>query len=235
MPRRTSRRATNQANRFGDEVKLARIGHGMSVRTASNRAGVSWATWTEIERGSPNTTLATLCAVGDAIGLDLVLNAYPGTAPSLRDTGQLGQVRRLLAETHASWQPAVEMAVGQHGRSIDLVLFGPSEILVIEVERLALDYQAQCRRADEKRQLLAAQHRRPVRLVLLIEDTRRNRVALAPHMAVIGRALPAGSRQVLAAIRTGQPLGRDGLLWRRASPLRRRTGSAAVARAAQSG
>jgi len=215
MKRRASRRAINQGARFGDEVGLARIGLGMSKRTAARRAGIAWATWEAAERGKPDTTLTTLCAMGEAVGLDLVLNAYPGRSPSLRDTGQLEHAMAIVAAANGAWESVLEVSVGPHGRSIDLVLFGPTEILAIEIERLFLDYQAQYRRADEKRQLLAADHRRPVRLVMLIEDTRRNRGALAPHLDLIGRSLPAGSREVLAAIRSGQPLGRDGLLWRR--------------------
>lgn len=215
MKRRASRRAVNQAGRWGDEVHLARIGLGMSKRTAARRAGIAWATWDAAERGNPGTTLATLTSMGEAVGLDLVLNAYPGRSPSLRDTGQLEHAQAIVATAHGSWQAALELSVGPHGRAIDLVLFGPTEILAIEIERLALDYQAQYRRADEKRQLLAAEHRRPVRLVMLIEDTRRNRDAMAPHLDLVGRSLAGGTREVLAAIRNGEPLGRDGLLWRR--------------------
>ena len=78
---------------------------------------------------------------------------------------------------------------------------------------MATDFQNQYRRADRKRQALAAQHQRPTRLVLVIEDTRRNRAALEPHMKLIQAALPARSREVLGALRSGRPLGRDGLLW----------------------
>lgn len=155
----------------------------------------------------------TLCAVTEAVGLDLVLRAYEGQAPSLRDTGQLELAQQLWEEAHASWQPSMELAVGEHGQAIDLCFFGPSEILAVEIERLAIDWQAQPRRADVKRRSLASRHQRPVRLVMAVEDRRRNRAALAAHLGVVRVALPAGSREVLAALRRGRPLGRDGLLW----------------------
>jgi hypothetical protein len=98
-------------------------------------------------------------------------------------------------------------------RAIDLCFFGAQEIIDAEVERMATDFQNQYRRADHKRQALGAQHQRPTRLVLVIEDTRRNRTALEPHMKLIQSALPARSREVLGALRSGRPLGRDGPLW----------------------
>ena len=107
------------------------------------------------------------------------------------------------------------------GLVVDLVLFGPTEIWATEIERLLGDFQGQHRRADAKREALAAQHRRPVRLVMAVEDTRRNRAALDPHIAFIRASLPAGSREILGALRSGRPLGRDGLLWLRRAPPRR--------------
>lgn len=192
----------------------------MTVRAAARRAGIAWATWTAVELGSPRTTLAKMCAVGEAVGLDLVLHAYPGRSPSLRDTGQLEIARSLTSVVHESFRPTIELQVASHGRAIDVVLFGPVEILAVEIERMAVDFQAQLRRADEKREALAGQHSRPVRLVLAVEDTRRNRAAIGPHLELIRRALPAGSREVLAAFRTGKPLGRDGMLWVRRTRLR---------------
>jgi hypothetical protein len=108
--------------------------------------------------------------------------------------------------------------VGTHGQSIDLVMFGATEILGTEIERMAVDFQAQYRRADRKRGLLADVHQRAVRLVMAVEDTRRNRAAIEPHRDLIAEALPARSREILHAIRTGEPLGRDGLLWIRRPP-----------------
>lgn len=87
------------------------------------------------------------------------------------------------------------------------------EIIAAEVERLLADLQAQYRAADAKRIELAALHQRPVRLVLAVADTRHNRAVVRDHAALIGSMLPAGSREIMRAIRTSEPLGRDGLLW----------------------
>ncbi len=214
-----STRAQRQALNWGGEVRQARLQQGWSVQRAAEHAGVSWATWQSIEAGQPRARIDTLCAVGEAVGLDLVLKAYIGRQPSLRDSGQLELAAWLCGEAHTSYRASLEVIVGPHGEAIDLVLFGPLEILAIEIERLALDFQAQYRRAQHKCQLLADQHQRPVRQLLAIEDTRRNRAAVEPHRSLFESALPAQSREVLRAIRTGSPLGSDGLIWvRRPGP-----------------
>jgi len=192
---------------------------GLTRQQVANRAGVSWATALRVELGDPHLGVETMCAVAEGVGLDVVLRTYPGNQPSLRDTGPMRLVEQLVTQTNPAWQPQVELPIGQHGESIDICFFGPEEIIDGEVERMATDFQGQYRRADQKRQALAAQHRRPVRLVLVIEDTRRNRAALSPHVAVIPTVLPAGSREVLGALRSGRSLGRDGLLWIRRARL----------------
>lgn len=212
------RRAAEQSAKIGSEVKLARVTLAMTGRQVADRAGVSSSTEARAELGDPNLTVGTMCAVAEAVGLDIVIRAYNGRAPSLRDSGQLAAANQLQSWAHSSWQPDVELLIGPHGESIDMAFFGPSEIWALEIERMATDFQAQYRRADRKREALAALHQRPVRLVLAIEDTRRNRAALEPHLAFIRSVMPAGTREVLGCLRTGQPLGRDGLIWIRRPP-----------------
>ncbi len=187
----------------------------------ATRAGVACSTVQRIVAGDPGVQLDTLSAVTAAAGLDLVMRAYPGRRPTLRDTGQMTIAQALVAIAGPAWEPRLEVSAGDHGRAADLVLFGPNEIIDIEIERQAVDYQAQYRSDAAKREVLAARHARPVRLVLVIEQTPRNRLALAPHLPLIRSQLPADSRTVLSAIRTGRPLGADGLLWfRRSRPPR---------------
>lgn len=157
--------------------------------------------------------MATLCAVSDAVGLDAVIRAYPGRGTSLRDRGQLIIADQLSHAAHPAWTVSLEVTAGDHGQAIDQVLWGADEILAIEIIRHLGDYQAQYRSLSLKRDWLSGQHRRPVRLVLAVEDLRSNRTALWPHIRLLTSALPAGSRQIWHAIRTGRPLGLDGLLW----------------------
>lgn len=214
------RRAGAQAARAGEEIVRAQSVLGFTDRQVARRAGVAASTVGRIRAGDGRVQLNTLCAVAEAVGLDLTLNAYIGRQPTLRDTGQLAIAIVLRGLAQATWQSALEVAAGDHGRSADVVLFGPGEILHVEIERRLVDFQLQYRSAVRKREALAAAHARPVRLVMVVEDTQHNRRLVAGHAAAIGSALPAGSREVLSALRRGQPLGRDGLLWIR----RRATG-----------
>jgi transcriptional regulator with XRE-family HTH domain len=207
------RRARQQNARLGEEIRLARIGLGMTIQRVSMLASVSWSTVRRLEGGDPNVGMGTACSVAEAVGLDVVLRAYPGHPPSLRDTGQLRHAEWLCDRTHPSLHASLEVLVGQHGEAVDVAFFGADEIIATEIERMAVDFQAQYRRAERKREALAAQHRRPVRLVMAVEDSKRNRAALEPHLAFIRNTLPAGSREVLGALGAGRPLGRDGLIW----------------------
>jgi transcriptional regulator with XRE-family HTH domain len=209
------RRAEEQARRIGDEVVVARATLSWSRGQLASRANVARSTVERIEAGDPSVQLDVLCAVTGSAGLDLVLSAYPGRPAGLRDTGQMELAQRLISQAHGSWKHELEVLCGRHGESADLVLFGASSIIHVEIERSMIDFQAQYRRAVAKRQSLATGESRLVRLVLAVEDTRRNRAALVAHRGLIGRTLPAGSREVLASVRGGTPLQRDGLLWLR--------------------
>lgn len=215
------RRARAQAESAGGEVLRARLERGWSRREVSRVAGVSSDTPRRIEGGDPAVQLDTLCAVGEAVGIDVVVHTYPGREPPLRDSRQIEIVELLCRMANDAWQPRVELPAGEHGEAVDIGFMGAAEILATEVDRLLLEFQNRYRRNDQKRQWLAARHQRPVRLVMVLEDTARNRAAVAAHAAFIAKVLPAGTREILSALRSGRPLGQDGLLWiRRRSPPR---------------
>jgi transcriptional regulator with XRE-family HTH domain len=118
-------------------VKSARITQAWTRQQVADRAGVSWSTEVRVEQGDPTLGLQTMCAVAEAVGLDVVVRVYPGRHPSLRDTGQLGHAEYLSGQAHPIWHPQLEILVGQHGESIDVGYFGPEEIIAVEIERMA--------------------------------------------------------------------------------------------------
>jgi transcriptional regulator with XRE-family HTH domain len=218
MPRRRGReRARAQGARLGQSIRSARGIAGLSRDEAARRAGLAGSTWTRLEAGSPSATLTTIAAAAEAVGLDLVCQTYPGHGPSLRDSGQLALAERLRAIASPEWRVALEEPAGDHGEATDVVFRGSTEIIAIEIERLILDWQGQYRRASTKRAWLAERTGVPVRLVIVIADTARNRAAMAMHLPLIRTVVPIGSRAVLSAIRSGEPLGGDGMCWIRRS------------------
>lgn len=215
--RLASGRASNQAARIGADVKLSRATLALSVDELARRAGVASSTVERVESGEPGVQLNTIVSIAAAVGLDVVLTAYPGKSPSLRDTGQLTIANALRIQAEQHWRAQLEVPAGDHGRAADLVLYGTDEIQHFEIERAATDFQAQLRAAVVKRAEIARRHARPVRLILAVEDSRRNRALAERHAEIIASQLPASSREVLRSLRSGMPLGRDGFLWVRRS------------------
>ena len=210
--------ARDVASGIGREVLLARTNLGLTPTATARLAGVAPKTVRRVEAGDASIGVTTMCRVAGAVGLKVWGKAFPAGTPSLRDSGQLMIAKSLHALAPTGHRVVFEHALG-NGRAIDMVWFGPTEILAVEIERLLADLQAQYRAADAKRTELAAAHHRPVRLVLAVEDTRHNRAAAADHPDVIRAMLPAGTREVLRAFKTGKELGRDGLAWIRRARL----------------
>lgn len=206
--------ADDMAAGIGREILLTRTNAGLSRRAAARLAGVSPATLRSVELGEASVRIGTACRVAAAVGLKVWAKAFPVREPSLRDTGQLHLAELLRSICHAAYRVAFEVGMSER-RSIDVVVFGATEIIAVEIYRMIVDLQAQYRSAAAKRDELAALHQRPVRLVLVLEDTRRNRAALREHAGVLATLLPADSREVLRALRSGGPLHRDGILWLR--------------------
>lgn len=210
------RHAARLAVNVGGDIDTSRTSLGRSIEEVARRAGVAPSTVVRAIHGDPGVHLDTLCAVVQAAGLRLSVKAYPGGSVSLRDSGQLRAAEYLAALAHPSLKPALELPVGDpFGRAADIVFFGPEEILHEEIERRPTDLQESLRSATVKREALQARHQRPVRLILVVEDTARNREIVRAHERLIRRVLPATSTEILRSMRTGTVLGKDGLLWLR--------------------
>lgn len=193
---------------------MSRSTMALTVAQVARRAAVARSTVLRIERGEPGVHLDTLAAVCDSLGLNLSVKVFPAREPSLRDSGQLRIAQLICAQACSAWQLRIEHPIGDGPlRAADVVFIGADEVIHFEIERRAVDYQAQYRRISEKRDALQRTFERPVRLVMVVEDTRRNRTLLRPHMQVVGLSLPGTSTDVWRSIRTGTPLARDGLLW----------------------
>jgi hypothetical protein len=217
LPLAAGRRLSAQiATRIGSDFETSRIALGMTIEDTSRRAQVAPSTVVRVLNGDGGAHLDTVCAVGLAVGMRVGMKAYPSAQPTLRDSGQLRMAQCLVGLAHSSLRPAMEVPVGDpFGRAADLLFFAAHGIFHHELEKHLPDFQASYRAATVKRDALQANHTRPVWLVITVEDTRRNRALVAPHAELIRTALPATSREIMHSLRTGQPLGRDGLLWLR--------------------
>lgn len=207
-------RARYLARRFGAELRVARVTRGMTQEQLASRAGVSQQEVSLAECGRHSVSLDVSCRLAAACGHELGLKLYPIGSVSLRDSGQLAIAQKIAAAVHPSWKAEVERPVA-HGdpRAADLVFSSRVETWHVEIERSLVDVQAQIRSAQLKREVLAARDPRPTRLVIAVPDTRKSREVIASLDVILRRAFPVPSREIWHALRAGNPIGGDGILF----------------------
>ncbi|MGH2489441.1 MAG: helix-turn-helix domain-containing protein [Candidatus Limnocylindria bacterium] len=203
-----------QVQRLGIEVRMARVAEGMSQAAVASRARVSQTTVGRLEAGDPRLSVMMVGSVFAALGMDLSLRAFPGAGVRLRDSGQIALTDAIRAQAHRSWRLSLEAPVGDRsGQAADVLLLGRSFGVHIEVESALMDLQAQLRKGQLKRDSLERRVGMNLAFVMALRESDRNRAAIRGVASVVREALPASSREVLAALRSGSALSRDGLLW----------------------
>ncbi len=200
---------------YARELRLACDVAGLSQRQLARRVGVLPSRLSRILAGksAPDLDLAERLAEGT--GHRLLMKVVPSDGVRLRDSGQLGVAQWIIGEAHGSWRKRMELPVGAppDRRAADLVLDNARAVLMFEIERWLRDLQAQLRSAQLKRAALSEALGREVALVLAVLDMPSNRGAVAGHQSLIREVLPVGTRQLWAAIRSGEAPAGDGLLW----------------------
>jgi transcriptional regulator with XRE-family HTH domain len=221
-PARSARtRIQRQIQRLGTDARTARVAEGMSQATVARRALVSQTSVGRLEAGDARLSVTIIGSVFSALGMDLSLRAFPGAGVRLRDSGQIALIEVIRAQAHPNWRFSLEAPVGdRNGQAADVLLLGRSFGIHIEVESALVDLQAQLRKGQLKRDGLERRVGMNLAFVMALRESERNRAAVRALASVVGVALPAPSREVLAALRGGLALDRDGLLWIR--PLRAR-------------
>jgi hypothetical protein len=148
-----------------------------------------------------------------ACGHEVALKLFPVASVSLRDSGQLSLATALMRSLHPIWRPRLEVPVAAGDlRAADILLSHPEEVVQIEIERGLVDFQAQLRLGQVKREMFAASESRPVRLLVAVPDTQSMRERLHALAPLLERSMPVETRRILGALRTGRPVGSDGLI-----------------------
>jgi transcriptional regulator with XRE-family HTH domain len=205
---------------FGRELRIARRVSGLTQRQVGRRCGMSQVRESRIERGVEMPDIATATRLAAAVGYRLVIRLIPGTGLRLRDSGQMAIAEAIRREVHARWRVQLEVPVGlpPDRRAADVVLDLGEELVLVEIERWIVDFQAQLRAAQLKRQSLVEQRGLPTHLVIAAPDLPRARRVMAPYAKLVAEALPISSRSAWAALRAGMPIRGDALLWVRTRP-----------------
>jgi transcriptional regulator with XRE-family HTH domain len=207
-------RARQIAAWFGRELRIARVSAGLTQFQLARRAGIAQQEVSRAENGDPSVSLVIRCRLAAACGMQLGWRMTPESTVHLRDSGQLGIAQGILRITHSSWVADLEHIVAPGDlRAADILLSHPVELAQVEIERSLVDFQGQLRAAQLKRRVIAERESRPVRLVIAVPDTEGTRVRIEPNLALIQRVLPVSSRRIWSALKSGEPIGGDGLLF----------------------
>ncbi len=194
---RADRAAAHALADLGREIRLARLNHDLSQRTAAAGAGLSQTHWGRLERAEahavPLPLLARACAV---VGLDLHLRAYPAGAP-LRDQAHVRLLERLHARlgSGASWSTEVAFPNAGDRRAWDALIRIAAVRIGVEAETRARDAQELQRRLALKQRDGMVDH-----VILLLADTRHNRSFLAAAGTGFRAAFPVDGRTALRAL-----------------------------------
>jgi transcriptional regulator with XRE-family HTH domain len=208
------------ARRFGIELRIARVSAGLTQRQLAHRSGVSQQAISRVERGDVGISLEARCRLAAGAGHELGLRLYPVSSIRLRDSGQLKIAEAIAGALDPSWTARMEVPVRAGDlRAADLLLSRPDELVQVEIERSIVDLQAQLRAGQIKRQMLAEGSPQPVRLVIAVPDSLAARSRMSLLAGLLAAALPIPSRRIAAALRSGQPVGGDGMLFVRAGRL----------------
>jgi transcriptional regulator with XRE-family HTH domain len=192
-----ARDATRAMEQLGRELRLARLNHDLSQRTAARAARLSQSQWGRIERGAaPHVSNADLARALGVVGLALGLRAFPQGSP-LRDRGHVELLERLRRRLGpgARWSTEVPLPNPGDRRAWDALVRIASVRIGVEAETRARDSQELQRRLELKRRDGGVDH-----VVLLLADTRHDRAFLAAAGPGFREAFPVDGRVALARL-----------------------------------
>jgi transcriptional regulator with XRE-family HTH domain len=199
-----ARRAQRMRAELGEELRDARVAAGLSQERLASVISISPSEVGRIERGeAPWASIDVLARHGSAVGLDVRIRAYPGGSP-LRDGAHvalLGAFRSLL-HRRLIFRTEVPLPGSGDLRAWDGVVVGAGDPIGVEAEMRIRDWQRLERRLALKQRDAAV-----TRIVLLVADTRTNRVALAAVGAGLAASFPVPAQAMLAALREGRDPG----------------------------
>jgi transcriptional regulator with XRE-family HTH domain len=200
-----NRQARRRLAMIGDELREARLAAGLTQRQVGAAGGISHSAVSRIELStSPRVSFATLALIGAVVGLDISIKAYPAGDP-IRDAAQLtllARFRRSLAP-ELIWRTEVPLAISGDLRGWDAVVEGEGWQLPVDAETRLRDIQALSRRLALKRRDDGSNS-----MVLLVADTRHNRLALKLAAPDLAAAFPVSGRAILRSLADGlRPAG----------------------------
>jgi transcriptional regulator with XRE-family HTH domain len=193
----------------GDELRRARLRHGLTLRTVAHQLGVSHVTVLRTERAAlPGPTPLLLARHAAAVGMSLRLRVHPGNQ-TLHDAGQVALMRRFRARIGpvGQWAAEVPIPADRDQRAFDAVLTLPAGRVALEFYVRLTDAQAQLRSAHLKKRDANME-----RLLIVLADTPTNRRAMHEAGSALGDLAPGNPRELLASLARGAIPAADGIV-----------------------
>jgi len=206
---RGARRGRLLRSELGCELHEARLAAGLTQRAVGAAVGVSGSTTSRIEAGAaPGVSIDRLARLFAVVGMELSVRAYLA-GPPLRDAAHLALIGRFRSRVGSTWRWAAEVPVDRPGdlRAWDGNLVGAGIRIGVEAETRLRDLQALLRRIEAKRRDSLVD-----RVVLLVADTRANRVSLRSAAQALGEAFTVKPRDAWAALAEGRDPGGDAIV-----------------------
>jgi putative transcriptional regulator len=210
---RRAERGRQRGMRLGAEIgralRLARRSAGLSQRAVADLLGVSQAMVSRIERGAASASVTVLATFAEVVGLELSVRLFPASAP-VRESAHAGvfeRLKRLLPDWFV-WLTEVPLPIRGDRRAIDAMISQPRINAGFELESRLGDAQATARRC-----LLKQRDAGLDAMILVLADTRANRLAVAGADATLRAAFPLSSRTVLRALRAGRAPEGNGIVF----------------------
>lgn len=193
----------------GREIREARLGRDLSLRSVGAAAGLSEAQVSRIERGLVDgVSVLDLARLDAVVGLELSIRSYPN-GDAIRDAASVALIGDFCALLHPSLGWSTEVPLPRPGdlRAWDLVLRGDAWRAGAEAETGPRDAQALVRR------LLTKQRDGDVDLVILVvRATLQTRRFLRDAGEVVRSAFPIPSDIALERLGQGASPGGNALV-----------------------
>lgn len=207
---RAARLAVEALSAMVHEFRQRRLALGLSQATVAAAAGMSASRLSRIERDPRRrTSLLDLFAIGEALGLDIRLNAYQGGRP-VHDHVQIRLLPAVRQRIHAllGWLTEVPLPIAGDRRAWDAIATTDDGWTAFEVIARLGAVDATVRQVRQKQR----DDRRVGRVILIVADTRRNREALAAARAILATEFPLRNHDALADLAEGRTPPADGIV-----------------------
>lgn len=185
---------------IGRELDAAIRGQGLSYAAVGRDIGLSDVQVSRVARGlAPSLTIVQASELLASVGQELSVRSFP-TGQPLRDRGHLALLERLRARLHRTlgWRMEVPVMGSPDLRAWDAMILGTSWRRPVEAETRLGDVQALGRRLALKQRDGGEDV-----LVLLIADTRHNRIVLRSIGSLMVEQFPLPGRRALELLAAG--------------------------------